>query len=93
MISTLARARGLTMGQVAEELGIHRNRLADKIAGRQPFRESEILAAAELFGVAPGRLFDDPLELLGVTGGSSSACTRTPLRLVHSAASIAARAA
>lgn len=75
MITTLARAHGVTLGQVADELGIHRNRLADKIAGRQPFRESEIIAAAAFFGVTPGQLFQDPLELLGVTGGSSSAWT------------------
>lgn len=71
MIATLTRAHGYTRGQVAAALGIHPNRLADKVAGRQPFRESEILAAAELFGVSPGRLFEDPLLLL--TGGSESA--------------------
>lgn len=74
MIATLARAHELTIGEVADELGIHRNRLADKIAGRQPFRESEIIAAAELFGVEPGRLFEDPLALLN--GRSSSAWMR-----------------
>lgn len=74
MIANLARAHGLTIGQVAEALGIHRNRLADKIAGRLPFRESEILAAAKLFGVEPGQLFEDPLALL--SGRSSSAWIR-----------------
>lgn len=80
MIATLTRAHGLTRGQVAAALGVHPNRLADKIAGRQPFRESEILAAAELFRVPPGRLFEDPLELLGVTtSGSEFACTTLAL--------------
>lgn len=74
MIATLARAHGLTRGQVAAAIGIHPNRLADKIAGRQAFREDEILAAAELFGVTPGRLFGDPVALL--TGGSESAWPR-----------------
>lgn len=77
MINTLARAHGLTRGQVADALGVHPNRLADKIAGRQPFRESEILAAAELFRVAPGRLFEDPLALL--SGVSEFACTTLAL--------------
>jgi transcriptional regulator with XRE-family HTH domain len=76
MISTLARARGVTQSDLAIELGIHRNRLADKIAGRVDFKESEIVAAARYFGVEPGRLFEDPLKLLGVTGGSSSAWIR-----------------
>ena len=71
MIATLTRAHGLTRGQVAAALGVHPNRLADKIAGRQPFRESEIIAAAELFGVAPGRLFEDPLALLSGVGESA----------------------
>lgn len=78
MIATLTRAHGFTRAQVAGALGIHPNRLADKIAGRQPFRESEIIAAAELFGVTPGRLFEDPLALL--SGVSESAWT--PLALV-----------
>lgn len=74
MVATLARARGLTTSALAEAIGIHRNRMADKIAGRQPFREQEILALAELLDVPPGRLFDDPVALL--TGGSGSAWTR-----------------
>lgn len=73
MVATLARAKGVTLGQVADHLGIHRNRLTDKISGRQHFRESDILALADYFGVAPGQLFGDPVALL--TGGSSSACT------------------
>lgn len=79
MVATLMRARGLTIGQLADEVGIHRNRLGDKIAGRMAFREEDILAVAEALGVKPGQLFDDPLELLGVTptSGSSSVCTRT----------------
>lgn len=83
MIATLARARGMSIAQLAGELGVHRNRLADKIAGRQPFKESEIVAAARFFGVPPGQLFQDPLELLGVSGGSSSAWTRRVLVRRH----------
>lgn len=74
MVATLARAKGVTLGEVAEVLGIHRNRLTDKINGRQHFRESDIVALADYFGIEPGRLFGDPLVLL--TGGSSSAWTR-----------------
>lgn len=78
MVATLARARGLSTSALGAAIGVHRNRMADKIAGRNPFKESEILALAELLGVPPARLFEDPLELLGVvSGGSSSACTRT----------------
>lgn len=74
MVATLARARGISTSELAGRIGIHRNRLADKIAGRQPFRESEIVGLAEALGVDPGRLFGDPVELL--TGGSSSAWIR-----------------
>lgn len=74
MIAALARAKGVSMGELADVLGIHRNRLSDKIAGRHAFRESEILAAADYFGITPGRLFGDPVALL--TGGSESAWTR-----------------
>lgn len=67
MVATLARANGTSFSALALELGMHRNRLADKIAGRRPFQEGEILALAEFFGVPPGRLFDDPRQLLGIT--------------------------
>jgi transcriptional regulator with XRE-family HTH domain len=73
MVVTLASARGFSTSELAKRIGIHRNRLADKIAGRQPFRESEILALAAALGVSPGQLFGDPVALL--TGGSSSAWT------------------
>lgn len=80
MVATLARARGITTAALGAAIGIHRNRMADKIAGRNPFKESEILALAELLGVPPARLFEDPLELLGVTtSGSEFACTTLAL--------------
>lgn len=66
MVATLCRARGVTSGALAADTGIHRNRLADKIAGRREFSESEIRRIADFFGIAPGRLFEDPLELLGI---------------------------
>lgn len=69
MVATLARAKGVTLGEVAGVLGIHRNRLTDKINGRQHFRESDIVTLADYFGVDPGRLFGDPVALL--TGGTS----------------------
>jgi len=77
MLATLMRAKGVTIGELAQVLGVHRNRLGDKIAGRYPFKEAEIIAAAAFFGVTPGQLFEDPLVLLGVTSGSESAWTRT----------------
>jgi transcriptional regulator with XRE-family HTH domain len=73
MVATLAEARGLTRLELAAKIGVHRNRLSDKIAGRLPFTETEILALAETLGVAPGRLFDDPVSAL--TAGFESACT------------------
>lgn len=75
MIATLARAKGIPLGDVAQALGIHRNRLTDKMRGRQAFREDEIVAAARFFDVPVGRLFDNPVALL--TGVSESAWTRT----------------
>lgn len=77
MVATLARAKGVTVVALAGELGMHRNRLQDKIAGRRDFSESEIRRIAAYFGVTPGQLFEDPLELLGISGGSSSAWIRT----------------
>lgn len=74
MVATLARARGMTTSDLALATGIHRNRLADKIAGRRAFTEGEIVGLADVLGVPPSKLFDDPLALL--TGGSSSACVR-----------------
>lgn len=80
MVATLARARGITTAALGAAIGVHRNRMADKIAGRNPFKESEILALADLLGVPPARLFEDPLELLGVTtSGSEFACTTLAL--------------
>lgn len=70
MVATLARAKGLSLGAFASAMGMHRNRLAARIAGRQEFSEREIRKAAEILGVTPGRLFEDPLELLGI--GSAS---------------------
>lgn len=67
MVATLIRARNETITSVAAMTGIHRNRLADKIAGRRAFTEPEIIALASHFDIPPGRLFDDPLELLGVS--------------------------
>lgn len=66
MVATLAKARGFTSSALAAEIGVHRNRLADKIAGRVPFTETDILKLAEVLDIPPGRLFEDPLELLGV---------------------------
>lgn len=66
MVATLARAKGYPLGALAGAVGIHRNRLSDKIAGRVAFTEGDILRLAEALGVPPARLFEDPLELLGV---------------------------
>ena len=66
MVLTLARAMGVPTLRVAEVIGIHRNRLYDKVNGRIKFTEQEIIALAEFFGVPPGRLFEDPRDLLGV---------------------------
>lgn len=84
MVATLARAKGVTLGQVADHLGIHRNRLTDKINGRMHFRESDIVALADYFDVPPGRLFGNPLALL--TGESESAWTRRSAGQRHLAA-------
>jgi hypothetical protein len=73
MVATIARAKGIPLVTIAADLDIHRNRLADKIAGRHAFKEQDIVALADYLGVPVGRLFDDPAELLGVIGGSSSA--------------------
>lgn len=67
MVATLIRARNETVAAVAAATGIHRNRLADKIAGRRKFSEEEILTLASHFNISPGRLFEDPLELLGAS--------------------------
>lgn len=79
MVVTLARARRITLGQIAERIGVHRNSLTEKIAGRSPFTEDEIILMAEVLGVRPARLFEDPLELLGLAepsiSGSASAWT------------------
>lgn len=66
MVLTLARAMGVPTMRVAEVLGMHRNRLYDKVNGRIKFTEQEIIALAEFFGVEPGHLFKDPRDLLGV---------------------------
>lgn len=66
MVTTLARAQGVTLGEIADLLGVHRNALTAKLKGRRQFKEAEIIALAEFFGVSPGHLFEDPLELLGV---------------------------
>lgn len=80
MIAALAAAKGVNYAEMAAYLGVHRNRFSDKVKGKLPFKEAEIMALAAYFDVSPGTLFEDPVALL--TGGSSSACTRTPLRLV-----------
>jgi len=64
MVATLARAEGYTITQLAEKIGIHRNRLSDKIAGRMAFTEQDMLRLADALDVEPGRLFADPLALL-----------------------------
>jgi len=74
MIAALAAAKGVTHAELAAELGLHRNRFSDKVKGKIPFREAEIMALAAYLDVSPGQLFADPVALL--TGGSSSACTR-----------------
>lgn len=78
MASALMRVHGLSAGRVAGHLGLHRNTLYEKLAGRTAFYEEEIVALADLFRVPVGRLFDDPAELLGVSSISEdgSACIR-----------------
>jgi hypothetical protein len=66
MVATLAKAAGIAMGTVATALDMHRNTLAEKMAGRRPFTEDEIVVLAQLLGTTPGRLFEDPRELLGL---------------------------
>jgi transcriptional regulator with XRE-family HTH domain len=85
MVVTLAKATGVTMATVAATLNMHRNTLAEKLAGRRPFTEDEIVLLARLFQVPPGRLFDDPLELLGATGRSGSAWIRSAPALAAAA--------
>jgi transcriptional regulator with XRE-family HTH domain len=65
MVSALATAQRLSVKALAERAGIHRNRLYDKIAGRQAFTEQDILRLAAELNVPAGRLFEDPLQLLG----------------------------
>ena len=64
MVAAMLRATGRTTTEAATILGVHRNSLAEKIAGRRPFTEEEIITLAGYFGVAPGQLFNDPVELL-----------------------------
>lgn len=66
MVTTLARAQGVPLVQIAELIGVHRNALTAKLKGARKFKEDEIVAIAEFFGVSPGHLFEDPCELLGV---------------------------
>jgi transcriptional regulator with XRE-family HTH domain len=78
MVDVLTRVRRLTLGQLAEQLGIHPNSLRDKISGRRPFTEDEIIILAQTLGVSVGDLFADPAERLGISVESGSACTRIP---------------
>lgn len=71
MIAALAAARGINHAELAEAIGVHRNRFSDKVKGKIPFREAEIVIVAERLGVEPGRLFADPVALL--TGAGESA--------------------
>lgn len=83
MVSAIAAAMKMTQTELAQRAQIHRNRLADKIAGRREFTESEILRLAEALGVPPARLFENPLELLGVAPSyavSSSASSYREVR-------------
>lgn len=73
MIAALAAAKGVTHAELAELIGIHRNRFSDKVKGKSSFREAEISAIADRLGVSPGQLFSDPVALL--TGVSESAWT------------------
>lgn len=75
MVVTLASATGRSMRQVAEEVGIHRNRLSDKVNGKLRFTEQEIVRLATFFGVEPGLLFRDPKSLLGVGSGPAASST------------------
>jgi transcriptional regulator with XRE-family HTH domain len=77
MVGTLARAKGLSIGAFAAAMGMHRNRLTARITGRQEFSEREIRRAAKILGVTPGRLFEDPLELLGVSTSQSESTWTT----------------
>lgn len=75
MIAALAAAKDVSHAELAELLGIHRNRFSDKVHGKTRFREDEIQILANYFQVDPGRLFCDPFVLL--SGESVSAWTRT----------------
>ncbi len=80
MVAALIRVTGRTITDAAAHLGIHRNSLADKIAGRRPFTEDEILALAGFFEVTPAQLFEDPRQLLGVSPAQSR-CIEVPRHL------------
>jgi lambda repressor-like predicted transcriptional regulator len=73
MVITLAKVKGVTLGELADHIGTHRNSLTEKVARRRPFDEDEIILAAEKLGVPPGKLFEDPYELLGII--ERSRCT------------------
>lgn len=74
MVAALLRVTGRTTIEAAAALGIHRNSLSDKIRGRRAFTEDDILTLAGYFDVPPGRLFEDPAELLGVQGTIKMNC-------------------
>jgi transcriptional regulator with XRE-family HTH domain len=78
MVDLLTRVRRLTLGQVAQQLDISPSTLRDKISGRRPFTEDEIIILARIFGVNEGDLFAHPEERLGISVESGSACTRIP---------------
>lgn len=80
MVAALLKVTGKTTLEGAALLGMHRNSLADKIAGRRAFTEDEIVTLAAYFDVPPGRLFEDPAALLGVSRAQSR-CIEVPRRL------------
>lgn len=78
MVSALASAHGIQHIEMAAELGIHRNSLSEKVAGKRRFTDEEIVRLAEMLGVPPGRLFDDPVEMLGATEPRRRSSGRSP---------------
>ena len=64
MIRALLGAANKTKRDLGDHLGLSEPQMSKRMKGLIPWRHTELVAAADYFGVTVGNLFRDPMESL-----------------------------
>lgn len=64
VVRILMQWRGVSRLDVMQATGTSKQTLSERLAGKSPFKDYELIALADLLGVEPGIFFKDPGDLI-----------------------------